>query len=165
MRSLLPLLILPACTLLERFDGEYSLEEIQAVADQMAEEQPALDGRCDAGDAEACGRIGVQLMHGTWGREKDPEAAVSFLRRSCDSGHDYGCHDLGVAHMYGRGVEQDYRQARALFERTCPAVANSCHYLGDLCSQGRGGEADPEAARRWYQAACEAGSKSSCDRG
>jgi uncharacterized protein len=158
------LLFLAGCGWLDAFDGEYSLEEIQAVADRMADEQPGPDAACADGDAEACGRIGVQLVHGTWGHDKDPAAAIPFLQRSGDGGHDYGCHDLGVSYMYGRGVAVDFARARALFEKTCPPIANSCHYLGAMTTQGQGAVADPVAARRWFRLACDNGSKGSCDR-
>ena len=154
---------LMGCGLLDGFD-KYSLKEIQAVADKMQAEQPGLDGACADGDPASCWRIGVQMMYGTWGREKDEVGGIDFLRRACDAEHDYGCHDLGVAYKFGRGVEQDYAEARRFFEASCPAVTNSCHYIGNMYESGRGALKDDEQARIWYDKACRAGDSSSCDR-
>ena len=125
----------------------------------------SIETGCLAGDPGDCASLGTHYAFGTYGRDKDYALAHLYLGQACDGGYAYGCHDLGVLYLYGRGVDEDPRRAAELFTATCPEIANSCHYMGDFTSGAKNGfDLDEEASHGWYQLACDAGSTSSCDR-
>ncbi len=123
-----------------------------------------LDTECRQDTASSCTHVGVQHAFGTFGRVKNPAAAIPFLEKGCQGGDGNGCHELGVMFEYGRGVAADPARARAEYAKGCQGhVARSCTRLGDLFSQGRHVTADPAKAKHYYSLACAAGAEPSCD--
>ncbi len=111
--------------------------------------------RCEQDDAAACVSVGTRLMHGTWGLEKDPEAAVPLFTYACDSGEMEGCHSLAVALKYGRGVTQDEVGSVPLFERACNGGhVVACSFYGDAYMHGRGVDTDVARGVAIYERAC-----------
>ncbi len=124
-----------------------------------------VEAECAAAKAASCTSLGVHHAFGTYGRAKDPAAAIPFLQRGCDGGDPNGCKELGVMYQYGRGVPQDRTRARAHFEGACDAgVALACTYAAELHAKADGDGADPALAPAWRAKACAAGSKSECPR-
>ena len=66
--------------------------------------------------------------------------------------------DLGILYDQGRGVAQDYAQARQWYQKAAEAGDPlGMNNLGVLYEQGRGVARDYAQARQWYQKAAEAG--------
>jgi len=66
--------------------------------------------------------------------------------------------DLGMMYHEGWGVEQDYREARRLFEEAAAqGDAGAMNNLGIMWVEGRCGEQSYEEARRWFEAAAAGG--------
>ncbi len=139
-------------------DLEKAINDPEGYADKM-------DRDCDKGDAVACSSIGRQTAYGTYGRAKDPAAAIPFYEKGCELGDPHGCLELGVMYMYGRGVEEDHSLAQQLFEGACDeGASNACHYLGNYHERGEHVPKDLQRAKEYYDKACAAGDSSSCDR-
>jgi len=162
-RHLLVLLLLPWPAGCEQTEDAGRLR--RAVSDKEGYARQ-VDQECREGRAESCTSVGVQTAAGTFGRKKDPKAAIPFLQQGCQGGDPYGCEQLGVMYQHGRGVTQDHAKARQLYEQACAKQeANACHYLGVYYEQGRDGVAkDAAKAKSYFQKACAAGSESSCNR-
>jgi hypothetical protein len=65
----------------------------------------AHEARCEAGDAWACGRIGLAYEKGK-GVAKDLSRSARLYERSCERGHAWGCYALGYSFAEGEGVGQ-----------------------------------------------------------
>ena len=66
--------------------------------------------------------------------------------------------DLGWLYRNGKGVAQDYAQAREWFQKAAEAGNNVAMVnLGYLYEKGLGGAQDYAKAREWYQKAADAG--------
>ena len=67
-----------------------------------------------AGDGPATNAIAWYYRAGTHGLEKDIDTAISLFQRSCDSGYDLGCVNLGNMYLFGNDVGRDCDQALRL---------------------------------------------------
>jgi uncharacterized protein len=66
--------------------------------------------------------------------------------------------NLGVLYANGRGVAQDYGQARQWFEKAAAAGdAEAMNNLGVLYDNGQGVAQDYGQARQWFEKAAAAG--------
>jgi TPR repeat protein len=80
-----------------------------------------LQKACDAGDAEACSKLGQQYYSGK-GVKEDRVKAVSLYQKACDGGSATGCFRLGFWHddsrprsrATGRGRVKTKVHARSL---------------------------------------------------
>jgi TPR repeat protein len=86
-----------------------------------------LDEECAGGRAASCTSVGVQTAFGTYGRKKDPTAAIPFLEKACAGDDAQGCHELAVMLDFGRGIPRDAARGAALHQKACAAgVQASC---------------------------------------
>jgi len=136
-----------------------TLERLKLLAGESGEvEIPSTRSdlaRCERGVPAACTSVGTYLMYGTWGLQHDPEAAVPLFRYACDAGDLEGCHSLGVALKFGRGVPQDKAASVPLFERACNGGdAVACSFYGDAFLFGQGVERDLARGVGIYERAC-----------
>ena len=75
-----------------------------------------------------------------------------------EAGDALGQYNLGVLYSEGRGVPQDYVQARAWYEKAAVQGYAAAQYnLGIMCANGWGGPKDNGQARAWYERAAEQG--------
>ena len=89
---------------------------------------------------------------------KEYTKALPVLQEAAEAGNAEAMNQLGELYRYGRGVSQDYGQARRWFQRAADAgnvwaMVN----LGWLYENGRGVAQSPTQALYWYQKAVDAG--------
>ena len=109
------------------------------------------------GDAIAQWLLASCLQEGT-GVEKNPRAALSWLRRVAESGLAVGQNDLGSWYYWGEGVEQDSGEAFRLFTAAAEkGFAEAQCNLGDCFYYGEGVKQDLDQAARCYRKAAEQG--------
>ena len=82
----------------------------------------------------------------------DYATAREINARLAEAGDALGQYNLGVLHSEGRGVPQNYTQARAWYQ-----YAAAQYNLGLMCANGWGGPQDNAQARDWYERAAEQG--------
>jgi len=115
--------------------------------------------RCRGGEPAACSSLGTRLAAGTWGLDKDESEAVPLFRFACDAGELEGCHSLGLALKYGRGVEADPPASVELFSRACDGEhLVACSFLSDAYLYGHGVDADGDRALAITERSCLLGS-------
>ena len=92
----------------------------------------ALYGKaCEADEASGCLRL-AQLHNSA---QAFPEA-LQAATRGCDLGEGLACASAAMAHLRGRGVDADPKEAMALFERACKAgYRDGCTALEELRSR------------------------------
>lgn len=65
----------------------------------------------EAGDPEACHRLGLAYRQGSPGRPRDDLSAAAWFRRAADQGHREATRALSEAYLGGHGVLRDPREA------------------------------------------------------
>lgn len=136
-------------------DGERALELFQQA--------------CDLGEGigwtNACLRLGLFLVHGTFGVTKDERRAYNLYHRVCDAGYDSGCVRLGGMYQHGRYVDEDRPHAVELYRRSCEnGYSGGCVSLGTMYKNGWGVSQDIDQAMTLYRDSCEAGAGNGCTR-
>jgi hypothetical protein len=115
------------------------------------------DATCSTGSD--CNERGVALAQA-------PDAlalAARLFQRGCDQGHAAACNNLGLAYQSGRGVAENFEQARTAFQRACSeGFAEGCSNEGVLHEQGLGVPKNLGDAQRLYLQACQHGSALGC---
>jgi TPR repeat protein len=126
----------------------------------------------EAGESWAMMEMGVRYSHGRGNLsycKKDPEEAVRWFRRSMEAGYTLG--PLFLADMYrkGEGVEQDYAEAKRLYEKALLVQGEGLHKgvyiaatnrLAAMYLAGQGTPEDPQKAFQLYHDAALHGSSS-----
>ena len=111
----------------------------------------------EEGDAAAQWLVARCLQEGL-GVEKNPEAAVAWLRRAAGSGLAVAQNDLGAAYYWGVGVEQDSHEAFRLFTAAAEqGFAEAQANRGDCYYYGEGVAEDCVAAAACYRKAADQG--------
>ena len=158
-------------------------------ANELTEQQGLLSEACDAGDGEACFKLGVVEANGA------PNKAVPHYRRACVLGFASGCRLLGEAYVSGTGVTTDRTKGRILLRQACdvddveacfslasvPGVrdrtqllkracdaqmAEACFSLGSDYSDNpisAGMPAIYDTATSYFQRACDFGHQQGCE--
>ena len=67
--------------------------------------------RVEAGDAYAIGKLGSYYADGLYGYPQDYKKALELYHRVVELGSAKAYNDIGVAYMYGEGVDVDKRKA------------------------------------------------------
>jgi TPR repeat protein len=115
------------------------------------------DATCSTGDD--CNERGVALAQAP----DTLDLAARSFQRGCDQGHAAACNNLGLAYQSGRGVAEDFEQARTAFQRACgEGFAEGCSNEGVLHEQGLGVAKNLGDAQRLYLQACRRGSALGC---
>lgn len=71
---------------------------------------------------------------------------------------DIGQHNLALAYRLGRGINQDFEQARIWYlKAAAQGYAPSEHNLGAMYEQGLGVQKDNATAMKWYRRAAQRG--------
>jgi len=68
-----------------------------------------------SGDAAAQNLLGNRYYFGKNGLVKNLEKSVMWYKKSAGQDNAWGCRNLGMSYYNGKGVEQDYNKAFALF--------------------------------------------------
>jgi len=126
---------------------------------------PTLKGAqrlCDAGELEACARLGAWLIDGN-GTAADPLRGVALIEKACAGGDAEGCRHLAWRYRQGTGLPANPTRAMALLERACEAGdTDSCLAAAADLQQGQTVPADPAAAARLFDTACTRGERRAC---
>jgi hypothetical protein len=124
-----------------------------------------LQRGCSLGDADACADIGVLLLDGAEGIERNVPAALGMLDAACAHGSPRGCRHLGEVLVVGvDGQRPETARAVALFERACQREnAAGCRDLGEMYARGLGVGRDPSRAEALWDRACRWGDGRACD--
>ena len=152
-------------------------------------EKGSLSQACNAGDGEACFKLGAIEAEGM------PNKAIPSYRRACVLGFRAGCRVLGEAYIKGAGVTRDRTKGETLLRKACDAddidacftlasvpgvrdqtdlleracdaqVAEACYRLGSLYGGNpliAGLPTINEAASSYFQQACNAGHQKGCE--
>jgi TPR repeat protein len=107
-------------------------------------------------------KLGMILLHGSLGEQKNPREAINWLRRAAeqaDEDNPHALHELGLLHEVGEHVPQDPLASKNLFTRAA--------HLGYTQSQFKLGQCyeygaltcpmDPRRSIAWYTKAAEKG--------
>ena len=135
-----------------------ALGGLNSVAAKLQE----LTGKCEGGDAEACGNLGM-LYHNGQAVQKDLVRAAELLSRSCEGGNAGGCYNLGGMAAHGEGMAEDPAKAVSLYERACGAgAADACNNLGIMHVTGNGVAKDAPRALEFFRKGCSLGNAMGC---
>ena len=94
---------------------------------------------------------------------KDYQQAFKYYKKTCDLNPN-ACHNVGVSYVEGKGVKQDFVNARRYFEKACNEYfAWACNNLGVLYANGQGVKQDKSTAKKYLGRACDLGLKIACD--
>jgi len=119
---------------------------------------------CDLGDANGCADLGMLLLQGAEGVDRNTPGALGLLAAACDAGSALGCVRLGDAQLRGIGVPPSAARAADLFGRACErGDAAGCRHLGELFARGDGVTLDPQRAQSLWDRACSGGDGRACD--
>jgi hypothetical protein len=86
----------------------------------LANHLPALAARCDAGQTDACYRLGLLLARGDE-VPRDAARAAALFDKVCTAGTRRACVDLALAYERGEGVPRDAARAAAMLAEACAA--------------------------------------------
>ncbi|KAJ7093063.1 hypothetical protein C8R44DRAFT_646378 [Mycena epipterygia] len=114
------------------------------------------------GDTPAMYKLGMILLHGSLGEQKNPREAINWLRRAAeqaDEDNPHALHELGLLHELGDHVPQDPLASKNLFTRAAHLgytqsqfKLGQCYEYGSLtCPM------DPRRSIAWYTKAAEKG--------
>jgi TPR repeat protein len=88
---------------------------------------------------------------------------AAIMTQAAEQGNVAAQAYLGSMYYWGRGVSQDYAQARTLFQKSCDGgEMNGCIGLGGLYYFGHGVAQDYAQARTLFQKVCDAGNMDGC---
>ena len=120
---------------------------------------------CIAGDASQCFSLGVSLITGRYGDQKDYRRAAAAFLDACDGGVAMGCTNLAALYGRGQGVTRDHERALMLYRQACEGGnAQGCSGLGNYYRLGLGVSKDLTLARQLLTQGCNGGQQWSCDR-
>ncbi len=75
-----------------------------------------------------------------------------------------GCGLLGSLYEEGQGVNQDFKQAKSYYEKSCNLDNNfGCFALGGIYRDGLGVRQDFTTAKQYYGKACDFDNQYGCD--
>lgn len=136
-------------------------------ATAVAKDDPKeLERNCDAGDLDACVKLG--RVYARWGAldsdiPEDRARAYSLFQKACDGGLSEGCYCMGYCYLRGWGVQKDLTRAASLFEKACEGKSkDGCVALGRAYEAGDGVSQDYALADSLFEQACNLGSYSGC---
>ncbi|KAJ7184085.1 enzyme activator [Mycena filopes] len=114
------------------------------------------------GDTPAMYKLGMILLHGSLGEQRNPREAINWLRRAAeqaDEENPHALHELGLLHESGENVPQDPLASKNLFTRAAhlgytPSQfkLGQCYEYGSLACP-----MDPRRSIAWYTKAAEKG--------
>ncbi|KAJ7074427.1 enzyme activator, partial [Mycena amicta] len=114
------------------------------------------------GDTPAMYKLGMILLHGSLGEQKNPREAINWLRRAAeqaDEENPHALHELALLHEMGEYVPLDVMAAKNLLTRAAHlGYTQSQFKLGQCYEYGNlGCPIDPRRSIAWYTKAAEKG--------
>ncbi|KAJ7734915.1 enzyme activator, partial [Mycena maculata] len=114
------------------------------------------------GDTPAMYKLGMILLHGSLGEQKNPREAINWLRRAAeqaDEENPHALHELAMLHETGDHVPQDPIVSKNLFTRAAHlGYTQSQFKLGQCYEYGAlACPMDPRRSIAWYTKAAEKG--------
>lgn len=138
-------------------------ELLQGASADPARGITLLTKGCDLGNAASCGVVGYATANGMFGVTADPAKGVALYQKACTGGDLNSCGNLGGAYATGKGVKQDYAEARKRYTPACDGgIAHACFGLGQMLTQGLGGPKDEAKGKELIQKACTGGIPAAC---
>lgn len=135
-----------SCTSLARMYGKEGAESEGVVK--------ALNESCEAGEAEACVRLGD--------RASSAEAVV-FYERACEAENGNGCHKLASAMRKGWVIEENVVRALELDEHACElGSAEGCVAAGQAYVFGSGVNKNEAKGFEYLEMSCGEESRKGC---
>lgn len=106
----------------------------------------------EEGDANAQFGLAQLYARGVGVPEKDEALANEWFRKAAENGHPVAAYELGRAHLYGEGAEEDHDQAYSYMKKAAEAGHEEARYLlAGMVSSGIGVEADRKKALEMYK--------------
>lgn len=119
--------------------------------------------RCEAGDANICGDLGIAYYMGDNGFTKDYEKAAKFFAKACDGNNYKTCSNLGFMYSNGQGVARDYDKAAELYVKACEGGdVFGCQNVGTMYFKGEGVKVDLIKGLGYIKIACDKGLWGAC---
>lgn len=104
------------------------------------------------GDANAQFGLAQLYARGVGVPGKDEELANEWFRKAADNGHPIAAYEVGRAHLYGEGAEEDPDRAYSYMKAATEAGHEEARYLlAGMVSSGIGVEADRRKALEMYK--------------
>jgi TPR repeat protein len=145
--------------------GPASLKASPATAPvaSPADKHAPLQGRCDAGDMDACNDLGAAYDNGT-AAEKASGKGVALFLKACQGGQMMACANAGLLHEFGRGLAApDIPKAVALYRTSCEGgYQPGCGMYGVMLDNGAGVAVDKAKAIALYRGACAVDVAAAC---
>lgn len=106
----------------------------------------------EKGDADAQFGLAQLYARGVGVPEKDEELANEWFQKAADNGHPVAAYEIGRAHLYGEGKEEDGDKAYRYMKMAAEAGHDEARYLlAGMVSSGIGVEADRARALEMYK--------------
>jgi tetratricopeptide (TPR) repeat protein len=111
----------------------------------------------------------ASLLAGLYYNAGDYFNAIKLHKCGCENNSNYdvrmeGCYNTGLMYDKGKGVRQDYQQARKFYKKACDGnYAFACTNLGVLYAKGLGVRQDIYKAKELYGKGCDGGNQIGCD--
>lgn len=120
-----------------------------------------LQTQAAQGDAKAQANLGWRYAEGLGGLPKDYAKAREWYEKAAEQGDANAQYSLGALYDKGKGVSQDYWEARQWYEKARQSFekaaakgdANAQYSLGRMYAEGTGVPQDYATARQWYEKA------------
>lgn len=123
---------------------------------------PMLEKECNNNQAFSCEILGNAYVEAYYGMQEDFAKGKKFAEKACDLDKSR-CGTLAYIYDRGKGVEQDYSKAIALYKQSCEAGSDmGCYEMGRSYEHGEGVERDIHKAKEFYKKACDMGIQKAC---
>ena len=154
--------ILAGCT--EEYEAVFGDPVAGAHRRWLAEDEQ----ECEHGDGRACANMANRYRTGS-DVPKDPDRALTYLRKACDFGDRSACNDLAQTMAGSRKGEApsapaNPAEAARLFEQLCSrGDPVGCYNRAVMFINGQGERQSYQAAVPWLKKACTPKYESGCD--
>lgn len=115
-----------------------------------------LERAADLGYHEALYNLGNNYLFGVNNVQRDVQRGIEMLQKAADLGNADAQNDLGVCYYMGKGVEQDYSKAVALFQKA-ENLREAQYFLSECYFYGYGVEQDFSKADKYRASVVQQG--------
>jgi len=123
------------------------------------------EAECNKGDGKGCVAMGGLYFKGDMDGKPNPDEAMKYLTKACDSGVVDGCSFMARIYLRGMGVRASIEKAVPFIEKACNVGdVGSCMMLGSKYEKGDRVKKDMLKAKELYKKACDLGEKRACEK-
>ena len=115
-----------------------------------------LERAADLGYHEALYILGNNYLFGVNNVQRDVQRGIEMLQKAADLGNADAQNDLGVCYYMGKGVEQDYSKAVALFQKA-ENLREAQYFLSECYFYGYGVDQDFSKADKYRASVVQQG--------